>query len=122
MSKRVDRHGANRNVVLYDEYVIKTNRKATHGCSKEWKNWEKYKEGYIGTWLCPCLSFDGKELKMKRAEELGECHVYVPSCFTDVKNVNMGVVDGRVVMIDYETIKKREGHKWIRISLPKHRK
>jgi len=69
--------------------------------------WDEYNQDKaVALWLAPCefLSPDGRVLLQKRAEPLTSATKLpdkLPAFLTDVKKNNFGVLDGRIVCVDY---------------------
>lgn len=71
---------------------------------KFWNDHEHY--GKVAKWLAPCthLSPDGRVLLQKRADPLPKDYVMpdsMPVFLTDFKRENYGLLDGRLVCLDY---------------------
>ena len=71
---------------------------------KFWNDHESYSK--VARWLAPCeyMSPDGRILLQKRVRPLldeSELPAELPAFLTDIKPENFGLLDGRVVCIDY---------------------
>lgn len=71
---------------------------------KFWSDHQGY--GKVARWLAPCeyMSPDGRVLLQKRVRPLldeSELPAKLPAFLTDVKPENFGLLDGRVVCLDY---------------------
>lgn len=94
--------GANRKVYGGDGFVVKINRKGNENI-KEWENWLKIKGTEWEKCFCPCLEYN-THLVMLRAEEISDVGwFYVPSWLDDCKRENFGILDGRMVCLDYSS-------------------
>lgn len=72
--------------------------------SRFWSDHEHYKP--VSRWLAPCehLSPDGYILLQRRCRPLSswkDIPKTLPEFITDVKESNFGILDGRVVLVDY---------------------
>lgn len=72
--------------------------------AKFWADHEHYKK--VADWLAPCgnMSPDGRLLLQKRASPVPHDYKWpeqIPSFLTDLKPENYGLIDGRLVCIDY---------------------
>lgn len=72
----------------------------------EWRIWNDFKniEG-IGEWLCPCVAISacGTILVQRRVDLIHKKPEKVPAWLSDVKMENLGMYEGRVVVLDYGT-------------------
>lgn len=71
---------------------------------KFWNDHEAYKK--VSDWLAPCeyLSPDGRILLQRKASAIVDLSLLpeqLPSFLTDVKPSNFGLLDGRLVCLDY---------------------
>lgn len=69
-----------------------------------WNDHEHYSK--VADWLAPCeyLSPDGRILMMKRAAKIPDdmkMPETIPTFLTDLKRENFGLIDGRIVCVDY---------------------
>lgn len=66
---------------------------------------DNYYRKEIARWLAPCeyLSPDGRILLQRRAHPVGDYKLpdKLPSFLTDLKAENFGILDGRLVCVDY---------------------
>ena len=73
----------------------------------EWSTWRQLRETKYAKYLAPChwISPCGIVLIQERARPLMPEHerVRLPSFLTDTKRANYGVINGRVVAVDYGT-------------------
>jgi hypothetical protein len=71
----------------------------------EWETWQQLQYMKLGEWLAPCLDISsaGSVLIQRRALPVrrGELPDRVPKIFTDLKIENWGMLDGKVVCVDY---------------------
>jgi hypothetical protein len=70
-----------------------------------WNEHEHYKK--VADWLAPCeyLSPDGRVLLQRRASVIVDPLLlpsHLPAFLTDLKKENFGIMDGRLVCLDYE--------------------
>ena len=69
--------------------------------------WDSYSDTKdIGKWLAPCefMSPDGRILLQKKCYPLPDSYklpALMPAFFTDLKRDNFGLLDGRLVCVDY---------------------
>jgi hypothetical protein len=64
----------------------------------------------LADWIAPvvALSNCGRFLTMRRAEPYtGEFPRQVPQCFRDLHRGNIGMLEGRVVFVDYQELRSR---------------
>lgn len=70
---------------------------------KFWSEHQYYDK--VARWLAPCdfLSPDGRILLQRRCDTLRDVDLpeKLPAFLTDVKRSNFGVLDGRIVCVDY---------------------
>jgi hypothetical protein len=74
--------------------------------SRFWSDNEHYKK--IADWLAPCefLSPDGRILLQRKVDPVPDSYKLpekLPSFLTDHKRANFGILDGRLVCVDYAT-------------------
>jgi len=96
---------------LRSDWVVKLeihdDAKRTFANVHEWSFWDEYQsEGAITRWLAPCekLSPDGRILLQQRCEPIPlDYHLpqKLPAFLTDVKRSNFGLLDGKLVCVDY---------------------
>ncbi len=71
----------------------------------EWETWEHVKHTKYRRWFAPChaISPCGTILiqEYARAIETSELPTHIPAFFTDIKQKNWGMLDGRPVCVDY---------------------
>lgn len=73
----------------------------------EWETWNELRGTEWESWLAPCLSIDGhgRALVQSRCEPVPDptwaALTEVPAFFSDVAQRNFGLLDGRVVCLDY---------------------
>ena len=95
----------------------------------EWVFWNNHKENpKIAKWLAPCIriSSNGKILIQKRVETIPkgyELPKELPSFLTDLKMSNFGLLDGRLVCLDYghspkNIVTKNKSVDWCSYSYP----
>lgn len=74
----------------------------------EWDAWSWLQGSKIAPWFAPCewISANGVILVQQRAEPVrrGELPKRLPSILVDLKLENFGMIEGRLVCIDYGTI------------------
>ncbi len=76
----------------------------------EYSFWEDYKEvAGVKQWLAPCemLSPDGRILLQKRAEPIPASYklpAKLPAFLTDTKRSNYGLLNGKLVCVDYALV------------------
>lgn len=95
---------------IRDDFVVKVEDGA------EWRNFANVREMQfwcdwqhhepVARWLAPCefLSPDGRVLLQRRCEPIPsgyELPATLPAFLTDVKRENFGLLDGRLVCVDY---------------------
>jgi len=110
-----------------DTLVIKWTKRGRNPSNKrEWRNWQ----AAVGTpWeehFAPCVEISGcgRWLVQVRAEPVGDFHAEkVPAvCKDDRKPENFGLIDGRLVCVDYT--KHKPAHltkevRWVKSRWPK---
>lgn len=73
----------------------------------EWEIWD-YGYDEFSKWLAPCVQISscGGILLQKRAEPLRDSDLpeRIPAFLTDIKKENFGMLNGRVVCVDYGTM------------------
>lgn len=72
-----------------------------------WGYWRDYKK--VADWLAPCeyLSPDGRIMLQKRADPIPSSFTLpenLPAFLTDHKKENFGIIDGRLVCLDYASV------------------
>ena len=69
----------------------------------EWKTWIDMLGNRYRRWFAPCreISPCGTVLIMERATQFPDKSFSVPGFFEDVKHDNFGLIDGKVVCVDY---------------------
>jgi hypothetical protein len=107
--------GATRDVYEFapepDKWVLKVEKDADDNDGKDWMQnvqewlfWENCPKAKR-RWLAPCrlLSRSGKYLLQRRATPITKRQrpTHLPAFISDIKDGNLGVVDGKVVMVDY---------------------
>jgi hypothetical protein len=107
--------GATRDVYEFlpepDKYVLKVEKTP---CDNENRDWMQNTQEWLfwnncaksaKRWLAPCLqlSRSGKYLLQRRATPITKQQrpLRLPAFITDIKDANLGIVDGKVVMVDY---------------------
>jgi len=81
--------------------------KRTFANVHEWSFWDKYcDQSAVARWLAPCekLSPDGRILLQQRCDPLPlDYHLphKLPAFLTDIKRANFGLLDGKLVCVDY---------------------
>jgi len=78
----------------------------------EWLAWQRYKDTELADYLCPCISYDGHSLIQMRAEPLVKNKLTLlldrlPQIH-DVKIKNCGLLNHKIVIVDYGGIKQDE--------------
>lgn len=82
--------------------------------------WDEYQQDKaVALWLAPCefLSPDGRILLQKRAEPLTSATPLpdkLPAFLGDVKKNNFGLLDGRVVCVDYAIYNMKPSTRMVR--------
>lgn len=71
-----------------------------------WCDWQYHKP--VAQWLAPCeyMSPDGRVMLQRRCDPVPPSYKLpdkLPSFLTDVKRENFGLLDGRLVCVDYST-------------------
>lgn len=94
-------HGTDASLVVKVPILRATHR--TRGNRREWRVWQRIRGTEWEPYFAPCVSFDGYYLIQVRCElllEPGRHRVPMP-CRDDPKHQNFGILDGRIVCLDY---------------------
>ena len=91
---------------IYPGYVIKVTHYNEHNWN-EYNIWEAVKDSPYRKWFAPVkeISPAGNSIIMKKAKPITDntkLPKSIPEFFTDVKRENFGIIDGRLVAIDYQ--------------------
>lgn len=97
---------------LRPEFVVKVEQECSNGYRTfhnvmEMQFWDDNQHyNAVAKWLSPCefLSPDGHILLMKRAKPLNswkDIPKSLPSFITDIKETNFGILNGKIVLVDY---------------------
>jgi hypothetical protein len=85
----------------------------------EWEAWSFLGKKHCH-WLAPCLHISscGAILIQKRAEPIrkGDLPKRIPSFLRDIKLENFGMIDGRLVCIDYGTLPHAIGDSSVKLT------
>lgn len=93
------------NCTFRDDLVVKVDQGGRHNLW-EWGNWHLFKDDEaVLPWLCPChhISAEGRILIMSKASPIRQSEIpaELPSFANDLKYGNLGMFEGRLVIIDY---------------------
>lgn len=90
---------------LNPDYVVKVDDGGRHNLW-EWGNWHSFNDDEaVKPWLCPChmISAEGRILVMSKASPIRQSEIptELPAFASDLKYGNLGMFEGRLVIIDY---------------------
>lgn len=107
--------GFNRNVYecnIMEDWVVKIERSDSDDFAnvRERAFWREYEgDKTISKWLAPCgdISNDGRIMLQRKVQPLPKGYVVprtLPEFLTDVKLSNFGLLDGKLVCVDYADV------------------